>query len=228
MDYNVQFLTKNDCFKDAKQMSPSGIVVHSTGANNPNLKRYIQPDDGRLGKGGSNHWNKSGIEKCTHAFIGKDKDGKVCTYQTLPLNICAWACGKGSKGSYNYSPAYLHFEICEDDLTDGTYFDAVMKEAQELCAKWCKELNISVEKIVSHAEAHAQGYASNHSDIGHWLKRFGKDMNWFRAEVQSILDADTSVKEKESEENEKEMLRARVKEALVDLSKALSSLAELL
>lgn len=174
-------------------MTPKGIVVHSTGANNPNLKRYIGPDDGKLGKNQyNNHWNRPGLSTCVHGFVGKDSKGKVCTYQTLPTNICAWGVGNGSKGSYNYNPAYLQFEILEDGLTDKSYFDKVMKESQELCAKWCKEHKISVNNIVSHAEAHKKGYGSNHADCDYWLKKFGKDMNWFRSEVSKLLNSNTN------------------------------------
>lgn len=194
MDYNVLLLTKNDCYKTNRKMTPKGIVVHSTGANNTSLKRYIGPDDGRIGKNtNNNHWNLPGVSKCVHAFIGKDKHGSVCTYQTLPLNVCCWGVGSGTKGSYNYSPAYLQFEILEDNLKSKTYFDKVMKEAQELCAKWCKDYNIPVDKIVSHKEAHDKGYGSNHKDCDHWLAEFGRDMDWFRSEVSKLLKASMSV-----------------------------------
>ena len=190
MDYNVLLFTKNDCYKANKRMTPKGIVVHSTGVNNTSLKRYVGPDDGRVGANlYNNHWNRSGVSKCVHAFIGKDKKGAVCTYQTLPLNVCAWGVGSGSKGSYNYNPAYLQFEILEDKLKDEKYFNKVMKEAQELCAKWCKQFNIPVNKVVSHKEAYAKGYGSNHSDCDHWLAKFGKDMKWFRAEVKKLLNS---------------------------------------
>lgn len=171
-------------------MKPKGIVVHSTGVNNTSLKRYIGPNDGRLGVNlYNNHWNRPDVSKCVHAFIGKDKKGAVCTYQTLPLDICAWGVGRGSKGSYNYNPAYLQFEILEDNLKDEKYFNKVMKEAQELCAKWCKEFDIPVNKVISHKEAHSKGYGSNHSDCDHWLAKFGRDMKWFRNEVKKILNS---------------------------------------
>lgn len=197
MDYNTLLLTKNDCYKSSRRMTPKGIVVHSTGVNNTSLSRYIGPDDGRLGANRyGNHWNQSGISKCVHAFIGKDKNGKVCTYRTLPLNICCWGVGSGTKGSYNYDPAYLQFEILEDNLKSKSYFNTVMKEAQELCAKWCKDHNLSVNKIVSHSEAHKAGYGSNHSDCDHWLSKFGKDMDWFRSEVRKILNNTINVGDK--------------------------------
>lgn len=188
MDYNVLLFTKNDCYKANKKMTPKGIVVHSTGVNNTALSRYVGPDDGRVGVNKyGNHWNQSGITTCVHAFIGKDKKGSVCTYKTLPTNVCAWGVGKGRKGSYNYSPAYLQFEILEDNLKSKKYFNLVMKEAQELCAKWCRDYNIPVNKIVSHSEAHDEGYGSNHKDCDHWLAKFGKDMDWFRLEVRKLL-----------------------------------------
>lgn len=197
MDYNVLLFTKSDCYKAKRKMTPKGIVVHSTGVNNTNLKRYVGPDDGRLGVNkNNNHWNRPGLSSCVHAFIGKDKKGVVCTYRTLPLDICAWGVGKGSKGSYNYSPAYLQFEILEDNLKSKTYFNKVMKEAQELCARWCTEFNIPVSKIVSHKEAHSKGYGSNHADCDHWLTKFGKDMDWFRSEVSKIINNIISVGDK--------------------------------
>lgn len=44
------YFTKSDCYKSGIIQTPTGIQVHSTGANNPYLKRYVGPDDGLLGK----------------------------------------------------------------------------------------------------------------------------------------------------------------------------------
>ena len=179
-------LTENDCYKKGTKITPEGIVVHSSGANNPKLSRYIQPDDGVLGTNKyKNHWNRSGVSKCVHAMIGKDKDGNVRVYQTLPWDYRCWGCGKGKNGSYNDN--YIQFEILEDALTDEKYFNESFALAIELCAWLCKEFGISVDKIVSHAEAHALGYASNHGDCDIWLKKFGKDMDWFRKKVEGVL-----------------------------------------
>ncbi len=193
MEIRKCLLTKNDCYKAAKKITPKGIVVHSTGANNPNLKRYVQPDDGLLGKNQyNNDWNRSGLSLCVHGFIGKDKNGTVRVYQTLPFNYACWGVGSGTKGSYNYNPAYIQFEICEDDLTDKGYFEKAFDKAIEFCVFLCKEYNLSVDNVVSHKEAHNKGYGSNHSDCDHWLKKFGKDMNWFRAEVKARLATKTA------------------------------------
>lgn len=189
MELKQCILTKNDCYKTNKKMTPKGIVVHSTGANNPNLKRYVQPDDGILGyNSNKNHWNKSGLAKCVHAFIGLDKNGVVRCYQTLPFNICCWGVGNGSKGSYNYNPAYIQFEICEDDLTNKDYFTKAFDLAAEFCAYLIKEYNLELENVVSHHEAHLKGYGCNHADCDHWLKKFGKDMDWFRELVKNKMN----------------------------------------
>lgn len=190
MDLKKCLLTNNDCYKKGQKITPKGIVVHSTGANNPNLRRYVQPDDGILGKNtNGNHWNRSGIQVCVHAFVGKDKDGNVRVYQTLPFNYACWGIGRGSKGSYNYDPTgYIQFEMCEDSLTDEKYFNNVMKQAIEFCAYLCKEYNISIDNVVSHHEGYLRGYGSNHADCDHWLKKFGKDMNWFRNEVSKLVN----------------------------------------
>ncbi len=185
MEIKKCILTKSDCYKRGRKITPVGIVVHSTGAINPNLKRYVQPDDGILGKNiYNNDWNRSGVGKCVHAFIGKDKLGEVRCYQTLPWNYRPDGCGAGSRGSYNNG--YIQFEICEDDLTDKEYFSIAFEKAIELCKYLIiKYPTIKLENVVSHKEAHNRGYASNHGDCDYWLKTYGKDMDWFRSQVAS-------------------------------------------
>ena len=39
------FLYGNGSYRAAERMVPAGIIVHSTGADNPTLKRYVQPSD---------------------------------------------------------------------------------------------------------------------------------------------------------------------------------------
>ena len=180
--------TKSDCYKSARKMTPKGIVIHSTGANNPNLKRYIAPDDGVIGKNDyNNDFNRSGIDVCVHGWIGKDKNGKVKCYQTLPFNYCCWGVGSGSKGSYNYNPAYIQFEMCEDGLKDKAYCTAVYNKAVEVCVYLCKLYNISVNNIVSHHEAGQRGYGSSHIDPDNWWSKHGYTMDKFRTAVKAKL-----------------------------------------
>ena len=51
MKIHKLLMTNNPCYKAGKKITPTGIVVHSTGANNSYIKRYVGPDDGILGIG---------------------------------------------------------------------------------------------------------------------------------------------------------------------------------
>ena len=188
MNLQKLIFTENDCYKAGKKITPKGIMVHSTGANNPNLKRYVNPDDGKLGNNpNGNHWNRPGVSKCTHAFIGKLKDGSIATYQTLPWDHRGWHGGGSSNDTH------IGFEICEDNLTDATYFTKVYQEAVELCAYLCKEYKFTEKDIICHSEGYKKGIASNHGDVMHWFPKHGKSMDTFRADVKALLTKETPV-----------------------------------
>ena len=189
MELHKLFLTENACFQAGRVIKPKGIMVHSTGANNPNLCRYVGPDDGLLGENRyGNHWNQEkpgGSYVCCHAFIGKLADGTIATYQTLPWDMRGWHAGNGSIGSAN--DTHISFEICEDDLTDSKYFAAVYQEAVELCAYLCEKYGLTEKDIICHSEGYIRGIASNHGDVMHWFPKFGKSMDTFRADVKKQL-----------------------------------------
>lgn len=193
MNLRTCILTKNECFQIGEKIKPVGVMVHSTGANNPQLRRYVQPDDGRLGVNpNGNHFNQfhpDGRKVCVHAFIGKLADGTIATYQTLPWNVRGWHSGVGRKGSAN-DMGYIGFEICEDGLTDRAYFNKVYREAVELTAYLCEVYELDPKKdgvVICHAEGHRRGIASNHGDVLHWFPKHGKSMDDFRADVVSEM-----------------------------------------
>lgn len=188
MNLHKQLLTNNDCYKAGKKITVKGLLLHSTGANNPKLSRYIGPDDGLLGTPSPNNWNQpkpEGRQVCVHGFIGLDKNGVVRTYQTLPWNHRGWHCG----GTGN--DTHIGIEICEGDLTDASYFNKVYNEAVELFAYLCKQHNLTEANIVDHSEAYKKGLASNHGDVMHWFPKHGKSMTTFRADVKKLLGGGT-------------------------------------
>lgn len=204
MNLRKLILTNNACYKAGKTITPKGIMVHSTGANNPWLKRYVGPDDGLLGKNQyNNHWNQDkpgGRQVCVHAFIGKLADGSIATYQTLPWNHHGWHAGGDANNTH------IGFEICEDGLTDASYFSAVYKEAVELCVHLCKLYGLSEKDIICHSEGYKQGIASNHADVMHWFPKHGKTMDTFRADVKKLL----SEEEKSAEPAKKKYYRVQI------------------
>lgn len=185
-----KFHTKNACYKANQKCTPKGLLVHSTGAVNPNLKRYVDYAEVCGANQYGNHWNREypdGRSVCVHGFVGLDKNGNAAAVQILPYNICCWGCGSGSKGSYNFSPAYIQFEICEGDHADKALGLKLYNAAVEYAAAICKEYGFDPEDITSHTEAHAAGYASNHGDPMNYFPKFGKSMDTFREDVAKAM-----------------------------------------
>ena len=200
--------TNSTCYKGTSTMQVKGVLWHSTGANNPLLSRYVQPTDGSadydkmiklLGKNKyGTDWNHTKQNAGLNCWIGKLADGSVTTVQTMPWNYRPWGCGSGSKGSCN--TGWIQFEICEDALTDKNYFNAVYKEAVELTAYLCTlyglnpkgtaNLNgVTVPVILCHADSHKLGLGSNHGDVLHWFKKYGKTMDDVRNDVAALMGA---------------------------------------
>jgi hypothetical protein len=204
--------TQSTCYKGTSNMTVKGVLWHSTGANNPNLKRYVQPSDKASDRdemlkllgvnSAKNDWNHIERQAGLNCWIGKLADGTVTTVQTMPWNYKPWGCGSGSKGSCNNG--WIQFEICEDGLTDKNYFNKVYKEACEITAYLCNLYNIDpkgtvtvngvkVPTILCHADAHKLGFGSNHGDVNHWFPKFGKSMETARDDVAELMGKKTSV-----------------------------------
>lgn len=183
-----QLLTNNDCYKAGRALTVTGLMLHSTGANNKRLSRYVQPDDGRLGGNtAGTHWNQprpGGRQVCVHAFIGTLPDGTVATYQTLPWTMRGWHAG----GTANNN--YIGIEMCEDNLVDNEYFNAAYKEAVEVFAYLCRMFDLNPLKdgvVICHSEGSKRGIASNHADVMHWFRKHEKTMDMFRKDVNAEL-----------------------------------------
>lgn len=173
MNLYTYWLKLNRYFGRASTHTVNGIVVHSTGCNQPKIEPF------------TNVWNSADSPVCVHAIIGMGPQG-FGAYQLIPWDKYVGGCGRGNKGSYNND--HIQFEICEDGLTDPAYFAKVYKEAVELCAYLCKQYSLAPSTIVCHSEACALGYASNHADVMHWFPRHGKTMDDFRADVKTLLE----------------------------------------
>lgn len=184
-----QFLTQNDCYRAGRTIRVKGVMVHSTGANNPLVSRYV-PGDDELGRNrGNNHWDRPGLKKCVHAFLGKFADGEVGVVQTLPWDRKGWHSGSGSK-AVSANSTHIGFEICEDGLENPVYFDQVYREAAELTAMLCRTYGLDPQKdgvVICHQEGFRRGVASNHADVLHWFPKMGKSMDDFRADVAKLM-----------------------------------------
>ena len=213
-------LTENGCYKANRTITPKGVMVHSTGADNPNIKRYVQPLDRDVAgayepnrtellkllgvNANANDWNHTAREACVHAFIGKLADGSVAACQTLPWNWRGWHAGTGPSGQ-SANNTHISFEICEDGLTDLDYFSQVYREAVELTAYLCKQYALDPLEdgvVICHQEGYRRGVASNHGDVLHWFPKMGKSMDDFRADVAAELAPKPEVKPEPEPEKE--------------------------
>lgn len=223
-------LTENDCYRAGSVIRPRGVMVHSTGAANPMLRRYVQPAkadgerDALLGQLGinpnGNHWNRPGLNVCVHAFIGRLADGRVAAVQTLPWDRRGWHAGNGT-GRPSANNTHIAFEICEDGLDDPSYFAAVYREAAELTAHLCELYGLDPlvpETVICHSEGHRLGIAGNHGDVEHWFPRFGKSMDDFRADVAAVMKGDEQMTQEQFDKMMEHWLAQRAKQPASDWS----------
>lgn len=223
----VCMMTNSTCYKQTRKMDIKGVLWHSTGANNKTIKRYVQPSENdknyqsliaKIGKNTSRtDWNHSSQQAGVNAWIGALADGSVAAVQTLPWNYRPWGCGSGPKGSCN--TGWIQFEICEDNLSDPNYFAKVYKEACELTAYLCKIYNINpngsvnvngvtVPTILCHQDSYQLGLGSNHADVYHWFKKYGKDMATVRKDVAALMQS------KVIEEDDEDMTQEKFNEMM--------------
>lgn len=200
--------SQSTCYKRTTRMDIKGVLWHSTGCNNPNLWRWMQPDDDApdkdywielLGKNTyGTDWNHIYREAGLNCWIGKLADGTVTTVQGMPWDYKPWGCGSGNKGSCNNG--WIQFEICEDNLTSEEYFRAAYEEACQLTAYLCRKFNldplgtveycgVTVPVILDHATSHKLQLGGNHGDVGHWFPKYGKSIETVREDVAAILAA---------------------------------------
>jgi hypothetical protein len=238
----VCMMTQSTCYKGTEEMVPLGALWHSTGANNKTVKRYVQPSDNDpnreellkiigVNKNG-NDWNHKKRQAGVNAFIGTLADGTVAAVQVMPWDYEPWGCGKGSKGSCNNG--WMQFEICEDDLKNKDYFDAIYKEGVELTAYFCKMYNldpkgtvkfngVQVPVILDHAQSHKLKLGSNHGDITKWLKKHGKTMEDVRNDVAKLIE-ESNVPVQSAPEQPKTLRRGSKSELVVELQSKLKVL----
>ena len=182
-------MTKNPCYSKGRKMNNGvqGLMLHSVGCSQPKALAFI------------NNWNNSSYDRaCVHGFIDAN-NGTV--YQTLPWNWKGWHAG----GSANNT--HIGVEICEPDCikyTGGSTFTCsdipkakemvkrTYEAAVELFAMLCKQFSLDPLKdgvIISHAEGHKRGVASNHGDPEYlWSQlKTGYTMDTFRKDVSAKL-----------------------------------------
>ena len=206
-------LTKNPCYTAGKKITVKGLMLHSVGCPQPRASVFI------------NNWNRADYDNaCVHAFIDGN-DGAV--YQTLPWNHRGWHCASGKNGSGNNT--HIGVEMCEPaciKYTGGSTFTCsdlatakavarrTYEAAVELFVMLCKEYGLNPTAdgvIISHAEGHKRGIASNHGDPEHLWNQLsmGYTMDGFRKDVKAAIAGERKEEVVIKEETDQKWYRVR-------------------
>ena len=176
-------LTNNDCYRANRKINVKGLMIHSVGCSQPKAEVFIK------------QWNKSGVQKCVHAFI--EPNGKV--YQTLPWDMRGWHAGGNANNTHvgveMTEPATIRYTGGSSwtDLNPTEtkkHVLATYQVAVKLFAYLCTEFKLNPLQdgvIISHSEGHQREIASNHGDVEHIWRKFGLTMEQFRKDIKNAM-----------------------------------------
>lgn len=189
-------LTKNPCYTAGRTITVKGLMLHSVGCPQPKASVFI------------NSWNKASYDRaCVHGFIDGN-DGII--YQTLPWNHRGWHGGGDSNNTHigveMCEPACIKYTsganfTCSDTATAKAVATRTYNSAVELFAFLCEKFKLDPLAdgvVISHAEGHKRGIASNHADPEHLWRQLGMPytMDSFRKAVKAKMGGSSTVTEK--------------------------------
>lgn len=159
--------------KSKEKMTPRGIVIHSTGRNQPFVKAFIQPvkDNPNYKEllkiiGRENNYKKP--QHDYHFWVGKTITQGVKSFMIEPLDLKLW------------NDNFIHICICEDDLNNKNYLIDCISETTVLCDELCKHYHWTEKAIHDYSEI------SNFPDCNYWFKKHGYSVELIRAIIYNI------------------------------------------
>ena len=187
----TRYLTKNPCYNTKRTITVKGLMLHSVGCPQPNPLVFIK------------NWDRESYKNaCVHGFIGENT-----AYITLPVMEKPGKAHRGWHGGGASNNTHIGVEMCEPGCIKYTgganftcsdkeaavaYVEKVTRNAVELFATLCAYHDLDPLAdgvIISHAEGHKRGIASNHGDPDHLWRQLGMDysMDKFRADVAAQM-----------------------------------------
>lgn len=186
----TEYMTKNPCYQSGRTIAVKGLMLHSVGCAQPNPRVFVK------------NWNSASYDRaCVHGFIGEDE--AIITLpclETAGKAMRAWHCGASGNNTHigveMCEPENIQYTggasfTCADLTTARSFVRKTTEQAVELFAQLCKFHGLNpMQDIVSHAEGHALGIASNHADPDHLWRGLGMDYNMddFRRDVAERLE----------------------------------------
>lgn len=186
----TEYMTKNPCYQSGRTITVKGLMLHSVGCAQPNPRVFVK------------NWNSTSYDRaCVHGFIGENE--AIITLpclETAGKAMRAWHCGASGNNTHigveMCEPGNIKYTggasfTCADLTTARSFVRKTTEQAVELFAQLCKFHGLNpMQDIVSHAEGHALGIASNHADPDHLWRGLGMDYNMddFRQDVAERLE----------------------------------------
>lgn len=186
----TEYMTKNPCYQSGRTITVKGLMLHSVGCAQPNPRVFVK------------NWNSASYDRaCVHGFIGEDE--AIITLpclETAGKAMRAWHCGASGNNTHigveMCEPGNIKYTggasfTCADLTTARSFVRKTTEQAVGLFAQLCKFHGLNpMQDIVSHAEGHALGIASNHADPDHLWRGLGMDYNMddFRRDVAERLE----------------------------------------
>ena len=216
----TQYFTRNPCYKAGRVIQVKGLMLHSIGCPQPNPHVFVS------------RWNQESYSNaCVHGFIGENE-----TIIALPCMEQPGKAMRGWHGGGKSNNTHLGFEMCEPgciSYTSGAkftcsdreaavaYVEKVTANAVDLFAQLCTFHNLDPKvDIISHAEGHALGIATNHGDPDHLWAQLGMDysMDTFRADVARRMKEETEVTQEQFDKLMENWLARREQDGPADWS----------
>lgn len=186
----TEYMTKNPCYQSGRTITVKGLMLHSVGCAQPNPRVFVK------------NWNSASYDRaCVHGFVGEQE--AIVTLpclETAGKAMRAWHCGASGNNTHigveMCEPGNIKYTggasfTCADLTTARSFVRKTTEQAVELFAQLCKFHGLNpMQDIVSHAEGHALGIASNHADPDHLWRGLGMDYNMddFRRDVAERLE----------------------------------------
>lgn len=199
MNIETRYLTHNPCYKSGRTIQVKGLMLHSVGCPQPNPDVFIKS------------WDRDSYDSaCVHGFIGEND-----VFITLPSMETPGKAMRGWHGGGASNNTHLGFEMtepgcikytgganftCTDRAAAISFVGRTTKNAVALFAVLCAYHGLNpLTDIISHAEGHALGIASNHGDPEHLWAGLGMDygMDDFRRDVAAAMKKEDSMDIKE-------------------------------
>lgn len=196
---------RNDCYKQGRKITVSGLMLHSVGCPQPKAEVF------------ANTWNNPGTNVAVHGVL--QADGTVI--QCLPWDMRGWHAGGSANNTHigveMTEPACIKYTsgsnfTCSDKASAIAQVNGTYKTAVELFAYLCKKYGLDPMKaIISHKEGHAKGVASNHGDPEHLWKGLGLSytMDTFRSDVKKAMSGGSITPDPVAPSPTTEMYRVR-------------------